>query len=352
MSFIPAKHKEGENMAESKAIISRNWLELIKPKGIEVDKDSRPPFYGKFIIEPLERGFGITLGNALRRVLLSSLQGAAITWVKIEDASHEFTSLPGVKEDIIDIVLNLKGVRFRLLSEEPQVFILEKEGEGEVKAGDIQTEGRAEIVNPDHHIATLTKDGHLKMELHVQWGKGYLPADHSQTENIGVIPIDAIFSPIQKVNFTVTQARVGRSSDFDRLALEIWTDGTLDPAEALAYAAKILKDQLSVFINFAEEEEEAKVEAEKEEKPEYYQYLDKKIDELELSVRSANCLKNANIRYIGELVQKTESEMLKTKNFGRKSLNELKKILEQMGLSFGMEIPDWEPPKEDSKEVE
>ncbi len=339
-------------MAETKTLVSRNWLELIKPKGIEVDKDSRPPFYGKFVIEPLERGFGITLGNALRRVLLSSLQGAAITWVKIEDAPHEFTSLPGVVEDIIDIVLNLKGVRFRLFDEEPKIFLLEKEGEGEVKAGDIQTNGQAEVVNPDHHIATLTKGGRLKMELHVQWGKGYQPADHAQADGIGVIPIDAIFSPIQKANFTVTQARVGRSSDFDRLVMEIWTDGTVEPADALAYAAKILKDQLSVFINFAEEEEAAKAEAEAEERPEYYKYLDKKIDELELSVRSANCLKNANIRYIGELVQKTESEMLKTKNFGRKSLNELKKILEQMGLSFGMEIPDWKPPTEDSKEAE
>ncbi|NPB09737.1 MAG: DNA-directed RNA polymerase subunit alpha [Thermodesulfobacteria bacterium] len=337
-------------MAETKVPISRNWLELIKPKGVQVDEDSRPPFYGKFIIEPLERGFGVTLGNALRRVLLSSLQGAAITWVKIDGAAHEFTSLPGVVEDVIDIILNLKGVRFRLFDEEPKIFRLEKEGEGEVKAGDIQTDGQAEIVNPDHHIATLTKGGKLKMELHVQWGKGYLPADPSKAEEIGVIPVDAIFSPVKKVNFTVTQARVGRSSDFDRLVMEVWTDGTVDPADALAYAAKILKDQLTVFINFTEEETETETKSEAEKKPEYYQYLDKKIDELELSVRSANCLKNANIRYIGELVQKTESEMLKTKNFGRKSLNELKKILEQMGLQFGMEIPDWKPPEEEPKE--
>ncbi len=337
-------------MAETKVPISRNWLELIKPKGVQVDEDSRPPFYGKFVIEPLERGFGVTLGNALRRVLLSSLQGAAITWVKIDGAAHEFTSLPGVVEDVIDIILNLKGVRFRLLDEEPKVFRLEKEGEGEVKAADIQTDGQAEIVNPDHHIATLTKGGKLKMELHVQWGKGYLPADPAKAEEIGVIPVDAIFSPVKKVNFTVTQARVGRSSDFDRLVMEIWTDGTVDPADALAFAAKILKDQLTVFINFTEEEGEAEAKAEAEKKPEYYQYLDKKIDELELSVRSANCLKNANIRYIGELVQKTESEMLKTKNFGRKSLNELKKILEQMGLQFGMQIPDWKPPEEEPKE--
>jgi DNA-directed RNA polymerase subunit alpha len=219
-------------MAESKVPISRNWQELIKPKGIQIDEDSRPPFYGKFIIEPLERGFGVTLGNALRRVLLSSLQGAAITWVKIEGAAHEFTSLPGVVEDVIDIILNLKEVRFKLFDEEPKVFRLEKEGEGEVKAGDIQTDGQAEIVNPDHHIATLTKGGRLRMELHVQWGKGYLSADPSQVEEIGIIPVDAIFSPIRKVNFTVTQARVGRSSDFDRLVMEIWTDGTIEPLDA------------------------------------------------------------------------------------------------------------------------
>ncbi|HHI96476.1 MAG TPA: DNA-directed RNA polymerase subunit alpha [Thermodesulfatator atlanticus] len=333
-------------MAETKVPISRNWLELIKPKGVQVHGDSCPPFYGKFIIEPLERGFGVTLGNALRRVLLSSLQGVAITWVKIEGVSHEFTSLPGVVEDVIDIILNLKGVRFKLFDEEPKIFVLEKEGGGEVKAGDIQTNGQAEIVNPDHHIATLTKDGRLKIEMHVEWGKGYQPADLSKVEEIGIIPVDAVFSPIQKVNFTVTQARVGRSSDFDRLVMEIWTDGTVDPADAMAYAAKILKDQLTIFINFAEEEAETEKAREEEEKPEYYKYLDKKIDELELSVRSANCLKNANIRYIGELVQKTESEMLKTKNFGRKSLNELKKVLEKMGLSFGMQIPDWKPPEE------
>ncbi|WP_022854351.1 DNA-directed RNA polymerase subunit alpha [Thermodesulfatator atlanticus] len=333
-------------MAETKNLISRNWLELIKPKGVQVHDDSKPPFYGKFIIEPLERGFGVTIGNSLRRVLLSSLQGAAITWVKIDGATHEFSSLPGVVEDVIDIILNLKGVRFKLFDEEPKTFILEKEGEGEVKASDIQLDGKAEIANPDHHIATLAKDGRLKMELHVEWGKGYRPADPSSVEEIGVIPVDAIFSPIQRVNFNVTQARVGRSSDFDRLVMEIWTDGTVDPADAMAYAAKILKDQLTIFINFAEEEAAEEARKEEESRPEYYQYLNKKIDELELSVRSANCLKNANIRYIGELVQKTESEMLKTKNFGRKSLNELKKILESMGLSFGMHIPDWKPPEE------
>ncbi len=339
-------------MAETKVPVSRNWQELIKPKGVQVDEDSKPPFYGKFAIEPLERGFGITLGNALRRVLLSSLQGAAVTWVKIEGAEHEFTSLPGVVEDVVDIVLNIKQVRFKLFDEEERVFVLEKEGPGEVKAGDIDTGEYAEVVNPDLHLATLTKDGRLKMELHVQWGKGYQPAEASQISEIGVIPVDAIYSPITRVNFNVTQARVGRRSDYDRLVMEIWTDGTVDPRDALAYAAKILKDQLTVFINFAEEEKAPGEEAEEEKKPEYYQYLNKKIDELELSVRSANCLKNANIRYIGELVQKTEPEMLKTKNFGRKSLNELKKILAEMGLSFGMEIPDWKPPEEDENKEE
>ncbi len=332
-------------MAESKVPISRNWLELIKPKGVIVDEDSDLPYYGKFIIEPLERGFGITLGNALRRVLLSSLQGAAVTWVKIDGAAHEFTSLPGVVEDVVDIILNIKQIRFKLFDEDPKIFTLEKEDEGEVKAGDIQTNGQAEIVNPDLHIATLTKRGRLKMELHVQWGKGYLPAEVSQIKEIGVIPVDAIFSPITRVNFKVTQARVGRRSDYDRLIIEIWTDGTVEARDALAYAAKILKDQLTVFINFAEEEKAGGSEKEEEKRPDYYQYLDKKIEELELSVRSANCLKNANIRYIGELVQKTDAEMLKTKNFGRKSLNELKKILAEMGLSFGMKIPDWSPPE-------
>ncbi len=339
-------------MAETKVPVSRNWQELIKPKGVQVDEDSKPPFYGKFVIEPLERGFGITLGNALRRVLLSSLQGAAVTWVKIEGAEHEFTSLPGVVEDVVDIVLNIKQVRFKLFDEEERVFTLDKEGPGEVKAGDIETGDQAEVVNPDLHLATLTKGGRLKMELHVQWGKGYQPAEASQISEIGVIPVDAIYSPITRVNFNVTQARVGRRSDYDRLVMEIWTDGTVDPRDALAYAAKILKDQLTVFINFAEEEKAPGEEAEEEKKPEYYQYLNKKIDELELSVRSANCLKNANIRYIGELVQKTEPEMLKTKNFGRKSLNELKKILAEMGLSFGMEIPDWKPPEEDENKEE
>ncbi len=339
-------------MAETKVPVSRNWQELIKPKGVQVDEDSKPPFYGKFVIEPLERGFGITLGNALRRVLLSSLQGAAVTWVKIEGAEHEFTSLPGVVEDVVDIVLNIKQVRFKLFDEEERVFTLDKEGPGEVKAGDIETGDQAEVVNPDLHLATLTKGGRLKMELHVQWGKGYQPAEASQISEIGVIPVDAIYSPITRVNFNVTQARVGRRSDYDRLVMEIWTDGTVDPRDALAYAAKILKDQLTVFINFAEEEKAPGEETEEEKKPEYYQYLNKKIDELELSVRSANCLKNANIRYIGELVQKTEPEMLKTKNFGRKSLNELKKILAEMGLSFGMEIPDWKPPEEDENKEE
>jgi DNA-directed RNA polymerase subunit alpha len=339
-------------MAETKVPVSRNWQELIKPKGVQIDEDSKPPFYGKFVIEPLERGFGITLGNALRRVLLSSLQGAAVTWVKIDGAAHEFTSLPGVVEDVVDIILNIKQVRFKLFDEESRVFTLDKEGPCEVKAGDIQTNGQAEIVNPDLHLATLTKGGRLKMELHVQWGKGYQPAEAAQAGEIGMIPVDAIYSPIARVNFNVTQARVGRRSDYDRLVMEIWTDGTVDPRDALAYAAKILKDQLTVFIHFDDEEKVAREKKEEEKKPDYYQHLNKKIEELELSVRSANCLKNANIRYIGELVQKTESEMLKTKNFGRKSLNELKNILAEMGLSFDMKIPDWKPPENDENNEE
>ncbi|HFB83345.1 DNA-directed RNA polymerase subunit alpha [Thermosulfuriphilus ammonigenes] len=345
-------------MSEQKIPFYRNWRELIKPKGLVIDEDSQLPAYGKFIIEPLERGFGVTLGNALRRVLLSSLQGAAITSVKIDGVEHEFTSLPGVVEDITDIVLNLKGVRIRMLREAPKTITLDKQGPGEVKAGDIQTDEEIEIMNPDHHLATLTKDGRLKMEMLVKWGKGYVPAERNKEEEmpIGVIPIDAIFSPIKKVNFNVTLARVGRITDYDRLVLEVWTDGTVSADDAVAYAAKILKEQLNVFINFDEATAEPAIPEEAEEEvPSYLEHLNKRVDELELSVRSANCLKNANINYIGELVQKTEAEMLKTKNFGRKSLNEIKEILASMGLKFGMKLDNWTPPtqeKEETKEKE
>jgi DNA-directed RNA polymerase subunit alpha len=321
--------------------MQRNWRELIKPKRLEIETNERPDTYGKFVCEPLERGFGITLGNALRRVLLSSLQGSAITSVKIDGVLHEFSTIPGVLEDVTDVILNLKEVRFKMQTEGPVVLVLEKDGEGEVASRDIQGTSLVEVLNPDQHVCTLAKDAKLRMELTVKQGKGYMPADRNADENqpIGTIPIDAIFSPIRKVSYAVTQARVGQITDYDKLTMEIWTDGSIRPEDALAYAAKILKDQLTIFINFEEEaetlEEEIRVE------PAFNENLFRSVDELELSVRSANCLKNADIRYIGELVQKSESEMLKTKNFGRKSLNEIKEILSEMGLSLGIRVENF-----------
>ena len=322
--------------------MEKNWRELIRPKRLEIETGEDPSRYAKFVCEPLERGFGTTLGNALRRVLLSSLRGAAITAVKIDGVLHEFTSAPGVVEDVTDIILNLKQVRLRLEGDGPKQLILEKEGEGVVTAGDIQGDSSVTILNKDLPICTLAKDGRVRMELTVDEGKGYVPADWdaSNTETIGVIPIDAIFTPVRKVSYNVTQARVGQRTDYDKLTMEIWTDGSVTPEDALALAAKILKEQLTVFINF-EEYEEPVEEAEEEKEPEFNENLFRSVDELELSVRSANCLKNADIRYIGELVQKTEAEMLKTKNFGRKSLNEIKEILAEMGLSLGMQLENF-----------
>ncbi len=326
--------------------MQRNWRELIKPKRLEVETDGHPDTYGKFECEPLERGFGITLGNALRRVLLSSLQGSAIISVKIDGVLHEFSTIPGVLEDVTDVILNLKEVRFKVQGEGIRQLIIEKEGEGEVKAGDIQGGAAVEVLNPDQHICTLEKDAKLRMELTIKHGKGYLPADRNIEENqpIGTIPIDAIFSPIRKVSYTITQARVGQITDYDKLTIEIWSDGSVKPDDALAYSAKILKDQLSIFINFEEEVETAEEEVRTE--PAFNDHLFRSVDELELSVRSANCLKNADIRYIGELVQKSEAEMLKTKNFGRKSLNEIKEILSEMALSLGMRLENF-PSRED-----
>ncbi len=322
--------------------IEKNWKDLIKPKGLKIEKLEDSNNYAKFICEPLERGFGITLGNALRRILLSSLRGMAITSVKIDGVAHEFSSIPGVIEDVTDIILNLKGVRFKSKTEGPVTLYIEKYGENIVRAGDIHGSDLITVLNPDHYICTMSKDAVLKMELKVKAGKGYVPAERNIELDmpIGTIPIDAIFSPIQKVSYNVTQARVGQMTDYDRLTMEVWTDGSISPEDAVAYAAKILKDQLSLFINFTEEEpvkEEVKV----EEKPIWNENLFKRVDELELSVRSANCLKNADIKYIGELVQKTEAEMLKTKNFGRKSLNEIKEILAEMGLSLGMKLENF-----------
>lgn len=319
--------------------MQRNWKELIKPKKVEVESAEQDNFYGKFSCEPLERGFGLTLGNALRRVLLSSLQGAAVVSVKIEGVLHEFTTIPGVVEDVSDIILNLKEVRLKLQADPPRTIRIESDKEGVVTAGEIITGGQVEVLNPDQHIATLSKDGVLKMEMVVDLGKGYVPAEREEDEEqvIGVIPIDAVFSPIRKVNYVVTNARVGQRTDYDKLTLEITTDGSVTPQDAIAYSAKILKEQLTIFINF-EEEEETLEEIEARPELKVNENLFRSVDELELSVRSSNCLKNANIHRIGELVQKTEAEMLKTKNFGRKSLNEIKEILSEMGLSLGMKV--------------
>ena len=316
-------------------LVARNWRELIRPRILESD-DSQADHYGKFSCEPLERGFGTTLGNALRRVLLSSLQGAAITSVRVEGVMHEFSTVPGVMEDMCDVVLNLKEVRLRVHSEEQKLLRIHPKGEGVLTAGDLVAEDSSiEVLNPEHKIATLSAEADVEMELTVGVGKGYRPAEANKSEDmpIGTIPIDSIFSPVRRVNYMVTPARVGRNTDFDKLTLEIWTDGTLAPVDALAYAAKILKEQLSIFINF-DEPVESVIPAADEPTP-LNPNLFRSVDELELSVRSANCLENANIRYIGELVQKTEAEMLKTKNFGRKSLNEIKELLTSMGLELG-----------------
>ena len=319
--------------------MQRNWKELIKPKKLEVEKETLTPFYGKFHAEPFERGFGINIGNSLRRILVSSLQGAAITSVKIDGVLHEFTSIPGVTEDVTDIILNLKEVKIKLHADGPKTIRIEAKGKGVVRASDIIIDDTIEITNPDHLIATLSPDGKLNMEMVVKRGKGYVPAEKNKEEGqpIGTIPIDAIFSPITKVNYTVTNARVGQITDYDKLTLEVWTNGCVHPEDAVAYAAKILKDQLSILINFEEEDETDEEEIE-EEQEKLNENLFKSVDELELSVRSANCLKHADIKLIGELVQKTESEILATKNFGRKSLNEIKEILAEMGLSLGMKL--------------
>ncbi len=324
--------------------MQRNWRGLIRPKRIEIDESTHTQYYGEFSCQPLERGMGITLGNALRRTLLSSIQGASIVSVRIDGVLHEFSTVPGVKEDVTDIILNLKGVRVMLNQDGPRVIRLDISKEGIVKAGDIVHDGTVEILNPDHYLATLSGNSSLKADMVVKVGRGYVQAkkekDFDQPE--GTINIDAIYSPIKKVNYTVTHARVGQIADYDRLVLEVWTDGSVLPEDAVAYASKILKEQLDIFINFSEVEEELE-QPEIEEKDNLNEQLLRHVDDLELSVRSANCLKNAGINLIGELVQKSEAEMLKTKNFGRKSLNEIKEILAEQGLGFGMklEFPPW-----------
>lgn len=324
--------------------ISRNWRDLIKPKTLLVDKDTLSNDYGKFVGEPFERGFGLTIGNSMRRVLLSSIQGFAFTQVKIEGVLHEFTSIPEVSEDVTDIILNLKEVRIKMEGWEPRFCYIDAKGPCEVKAGDIQTDGNVKILNPEHHIATVSERGHLKTQIRAIRGKGYVPAENNKDpeSEVGVIPMDAVFSPIKRVNYQVTNARVGQITDYDKLTMEVWTDGGVHPEDAVAYASKILKEQLTIFINFPEDD----INEEEERNEERERLLDsllRPVDELELSVRSANCLENANIKLIGDLVQKSEAEMLKTKNFGRKSLKEIKDILSDMGLCLGMKLENWPP---------
>ena len=336
-------------------MVQKSWKDLIRPKRLEAEKETLTLFYGKFTAEPFERGFGITIGNSLRRILLSSLQGAALTSVKIDGVLHEFSAIPGVKEDVTEIILNLKEVRLKLHTEGPKTIRVKAEGPRVLKAGDILTGDAVEILNPDHTIATLSRDGKLSMEMVVKMGRSYVPAERNRDENqpVGTIPMDAIFSPIKKVNYTVTNARVGQITDYDKLTLELWTDGSLNPEEAVAHAAKILKDQLSIFVTFEEgEEEEITVQEHQGDIDKLNENLFRSVDELELSVRSANCLKHADIRLIGDLVQKTEAEILDTKNFGRKSLNEIKEILTEMGLGLGMKLDNWPHKKAEGEEGE
>ena len=325
----------------------RNWHELIIPERLEVDQDSHTKSFGKFICQPLERGFATTIGNSLRRILLSSIQGAAIVSVKIDGALHELSTIPGVKEDVTQIILNLKEVRLRLNTPGSQIVRIEKNRIGTVTAGDITSGGKVEVMNPDKEICTITGEGVFKAEFEVKWGKGYVTAEKNKAEEqvIGVIPIDAIFTPIVNVKSLVSQARVGQQTDYDKLILEITTDGSVRPEDALAYAAKIMKEQLQVFIAFDEESVEPAIDnAREDNRSPVNENLYRSVEDLELSVRSANCLRNADIRHIGELVQKSEAEMLKTKNFGRKSLNEIKQLLSEMDLSLGMKLEGWEPP--------
>lgn len=322
-------------------MIQKNWHELIKPNKLEVTSSTETK--AVIVAEPLERGYGLTLGNALRRVLLSSLQGAAVTAVQIDGVLHEFSSIAGVREDVTDMVLNIKEIALSMEGDGPKRMVIRKEGPGVVTAKDIQTVGDVEILNPDHVICTLDEDAEIRMELTVDTGKGYVPAERNRSEDspIGLILIDSLFSPVRKVSYKIDKTREGQSLDYDKLTLTVETDGSVKPEDAVAFAARIVQDQLSIFVNFEEPEKEEV----KEEVAElaFNPALLKKVDELELSVRSANCLKNDNIVYIGDLIQKTEAEMLRTPNFGRKSLNEIKEVLAGMGLHLGMEIPAWPP---------
>ncbi len=326
----------------------RNWHTLISPEKLEVNEGSLTSRYGKFVCQPLERGFATTIGNSLRRIMLSSIRGAAITSVKLGNALHEFTTIDGVHEDVAEIILNLKQVRLKLNGPESRTVLIEKVGPGKVFAGDINGGAYVDVMNPDLVICSVTSDITFRAELEVHWGKGYVPADQNKKEGqpIGVISIDSAFSPIIRVQYVVSQARVGQQTDFDRLTIEIETDGSVEPQNALAYAAKIMKEQMTIFINFNEEIAKAPDNSDSDEDGKAYPpFLDKNVEDLELSVRSANCLKNAQIQYIGQLVNKTDAEMLKTKNFGRKSLNEIKALLSEHNLTLGMKYDGWVAPE-------
>jgi DNA-directed RNA polymerase subunit alpha len=324
-------------------VIQKNWQALIKPMKLDIVPGTDPRCVATIVAEPLERGFGLTLGNALRRVLLSSLQGAAVTAVQIDGVLHEFSTIPGVREDVTDIVLNIKSLALRMGGEDPKRMMLVADGPGEITAGMIETGHDIDIMNPKLVICTLDEGAKLSMELTVETGKGYVPVTSGRAEDapIGLIPVDAVFSPVRKIAYRVENTRVGQVTDHDKLSLDVTTSGTVTPEDSVALAARILQDQLQLFINF--DEPQAALEEEKKDELPFNKNLLRKVDELELSVRSANCLKNDNIIYIGDLVQKSEADMLRTPNFGRKSLNEIKEVLTQMGLQLGMEIPNWPP---------
>ncbi|HEY5826838.1 MAG: DNA-directed RNA polymerase subunit alpha [Hyphomicrobiaceae bacterium] len=325
-------------------VLQKNWQDLIKPSKLEIQPGRARNKTATMVAEPLERGFGMTLGNALRRVLLSSLQGAAITTVHIDGVLHEFSSIPGVREDVTNIVLNIKEIALRVHSEGIKRMVLKKEGPGQVKASDIEASSEVEILNPEHVICTLDQGASIRMEFSATMGKGYVPSERNRPDDapIGLIPVDSLFSPVKKVSYKVENTREGQILDYDKLTMTVETDGSVTAEDAVALAARILQDQLAVFVNF-EEPKKAIEEGAKHPELAFNAALLKKVDELELSVRSANCLKNDNIVYIGDLIQKTEAEMLRTPNFGRKSLNEIKEVLASMGLHLGMEVPNWPP---------
>jgi len=322
--------------------VAKNWTNMIRPVSLESDNESMKANYGKFVAKPLERGYGQTLGNSLRRALLSSLQGAGIVAIRVEGVEHEFGTINNVKEEVSEIILNLKEVFFKLKGKEEVILTLDKSGEGPVTAGDISESASLEVLNPEHVICNVSSGGSINVELKIARGKGYVTAlENKETYDlpVGWIYVDTLFSPVHRVNFTVTNSRVGKRTDFDKLTLEVWTNAGIQPQDAVAYSAKILRDQLAVFLNFEDEEEVVRMEkAPAQAASPANSALLKPVSELELSVRSANCLQNANIKYIYELVSKTEGEMLRTKNFGRKSLNEIKEILSNMGLGLGMKV--------------